>query len=266
MDTSNVKYDDEPREDDGLTSEQFNMESKMNSNTNTNGQTVNVRSRRNQVKYLQDQLMTNRHYQIHALFLVIIIILVIFLLFIGINMLVASFQTKDDICESSQCLRSSARIIANFNRSIDPCTNFYEFACNSWIQSNKLPVGQAYYSVDEDVNEKIFFDLRHFIDKIPPTTPSTDPHFKAKQFYQSCMSLDDIDFSSLNNFIHEIMKAGGWNIISNWHGQSWDQGLSLERLQILYGVNPYFKITVGNDDLNPQLPFIIKVMTVVFVL
>lgn len=257
-------FEDEPQENEKLNTsgneERIKMETKSNhGSTINNGNQQQRRTTRSQYKYVQEQLRTNRHYQLHALSLLIILFLGITLLVIGIKVLAFYLQSEDVICESAQCLRSSARITASLNRSIDPCTDFYRFACDGWISSRPLPPTRAYHSVSEDVREQIYFDLRHYLDKILPTTPSSDPHFKVKQFYQSCMSLEDIDFSSQNNFLHEMQKAGGWNLISNWHGQSWDQSLSLERLQILYGVSPYFRINVGVDDLNPTLPFIIKV-------
>ncbi|CAG2123242.1 unnamed protein product, partial [Medioppia subpectinata] len=33
----------------------------------------------------------------------------------------------------------------------------------------------------------------------------------------------------------------------------------IERLHTKYGVNPYFKVSVGPDDLDPNQPFIIKI-------
>ena len=47
--------------------------------------------------------------------------------------------------------------------------------------------------------------------------------------------------------------------MGNWNGAGWNQAIAVERLQVLYGVNAFFRIEIGSDDLDPQLPYIIKV-------
>lgn len=41
-------------------------------------------------------------------------------------------------------IKSNSIFLANYliesiNEKVDPCENFYEFACGTWIENNKIP-------------------------------------------------------------------------------------------------------------------------------
>lgn len=37
-------------------------------------------------------------------------------------------------------------VLAAMDRSADPCDNFYEYACGSWLRSNKIPLDRSHYT------------------------------------------------------------------------------------------------------------------------
>ena len=44
-----------------------------------------------------------------------------------------------NICASAQCVEAAAEILNSLDPEIDPCEDFYGFACNGWIQNNPIP-------------------------------------------------------------------------------------------------------------------------------
>ncbi len=50
-------------------------------------------------------------------------------------------------------------IIADMDQTVDPCVDFYEFACGGWLQSNSIPatsssvsqIGNLAQAVDEEI-------------------------------------------------------------------------------------------------------------------
>lgn len=263
---SRAKGDDsEPQEDDELT-EQYDMsESKLNSTTNgltANGRPSKAAEMRDNLKRAKAALLSDRHYQIHAILLLVILFLAIILIYVSSKLLVISFAHRDPVCLSGQCLLASARIASSVNNSVDSCDNFFEYACGNWRHENQLTDNQGHYSVNQQVSDEIHSDMRRYLDQVLPTASSNDPHYKVKRFYESCMALEDIDVLSLNYFKHDIQKVGGWNIMGGWNGHDWNQAVAVERLQVLYGVDVFFKIDVGADDLDPELPYIIKVQNI----
>ena len=51
---------------------------------------------------------------------------------------------EQEMCLTSACIQASARIKAALNESVDPCEDFYQFSCGSWINDNIIPPGQSY--------------------------------------------------------------------------------------------------------------------------
>src|SRR5271170_309553 len=51
---------------------------------------------------------------------------------------------------------------AAMDRSVDPCTNFYRYACGGWIKSNPIPPDQAVWNVYSKLqqdNERFLWGL-----------------------------------------------------------------------------------------------------------
>lgn len=46
------------------------------------------------------------------------------------------FRINSEKCLNVACVQASASILEKMNTDIDPCDDFYQFACNSFIENN----------------------------------------------------------------------------------------------------------------------------------
>ncbi|XP_014912466.1 neprilysin-like isoform X3 [Poecilia latipinna] len=76
------------------------------------------------------------------------LITVVSLLFIVIVALVILFATQktDEICTTADCTQSASRLIENMDATVDPCDNFYQYACGGWLKKNIIPETSSRYS------------------------------------------------------------------------------------------------------------------------
>ena len=86
------------------------------------------------------------------------------------------------------------------NRQVDPCKDFYRFACGGWIRRTKIPADKARwvrsFNVIHQQNEQFLKRLLEQYAKAPAT--ESDPiKGKLGRFYRACMAQKAIRTASL---------------------------------------------------------------------
>ena len=80
------------------------------------------------------------------------------------------------------------------DRKIDPCTDFYQFACGGWIAKNPIPADRQSYSSTSQLQERNLTILRGILD-----TPAAEgDRKKASDYYAACMDDARIEASGLS--------------------------------------------------------------------
>jgi putative endopeptidase len=78
--------------------------------------------------------------------------------------------------------------IANIDKSVDPCVDFYQYACGNWIKNNPIPGDQPIWLSFAEVYEHNLLVLRQVLEKASAGDAKRDAITqKIGDFYSACM-------------------------------------------------------------------------------
>ena len=60
-----------------------------------------------------------------------------------------------DVCLSAACTKAASRVLESMDQSVDPCSDFYTYACGAWQKTHVIPEDSTSISVFSVLQEKI---------------------------------------------------------------------------------------------------------------
>ncbi|TRY64311.1 hypothetical protein TCAL_00498 [Tigriopus californicus] len=156
-------------------------------------------------------------------------------------------------CSKPPCLEAAAGILGKKNASLDPCTDFYSYACDGWVAHEGIPSSKSSWSTLSAMEYQSRIEKSRLI-----TMASHEPsqfnsiEWKVQNFYQSCMSLSFIESDREKPLTKIINNLGGWEVLRSFNMYSWESHRVLRELHTEYSVNAFFRIDVIADVNDPN--------------
>ncbi|XP_044741561.1 endothelin-converting enzyme homolog isoform X2 [Chrysoperla carnea] len=154
-------------------------------------------------------------------------------------------------CFTAPCIHASSDILKGLDQSVDPCENFYEYACNGWVKENPIPEGKPMWGTFAKLEQHNQLIVKNALAKVEEDLKSKAEK-KAKIYYESCMDSEDvIEKLGAEPMINLLTKLGGWNLThSGFNLSKWNLQKSLQEVQNRYNMGGLFNWEVGEDDRN----------------
>lgn len=127
---------------------------------------------------------------------------------------------NSQICYSEGCIQTSAKLLSNMNRSIDPCNDFYRFACGRFLEETIIPDDKSSQSSFSTIGDELELQLRSIIEE-PPKDSDIKPFRLAKNLYKVCMNKTQIENQGLDHMKYILKHLGGWPVLE---GDHWNEG------------------------------------------
>ena len=158
------------------------------------------------------------------------------------NPTTGNFQPR--VCNTAECLELAGRLTRNMNESVDPCHDFFHFACDGWIRDNPIPPSENEYITFikkiQTNNER----LRNILEDA--AGKHDDPVMKAKRYYRSCMNEEEVERTTKQQMLELIASLGSWALDNKtWNGTAWNWKSALVKIQKTFlHSSPLFTIDV----------------------
>ncbi|XP_046376734.1 neprilysin-1-like [Haliotis rufescens] len=165
------------------------------------------------------------------------------------GMTMPSPAPKPAVCLTPDCVATSGRLLGRMNLNADPCDNFYEFACGSWMEKNIIAEDKSANDIFRNLGDSLLIKLQRLLEAPPVEGESTSVK-EAKKMYESCMDLDTIDKRGKKPLIDSLPEFGGWPVLSPaWNESAFNLEETLVKLSNYNNV-PIIYLAVVTDPAN----------------
>ncbi|KAM4835867.1 LOW QUALITY PROTEIN: endothelin-converting enzyme-like 1 [Thomomys bottae] len=160
-------------------------------------------------------------------------------------------------CPERKAFARAARFLAaNLDASIDPCQDFYSFACGGWLRRHAIPDDKLTYGTIAAIGEQNEERLRRLLAR-PAGGPGGAAQRKVRAFFRSCLDMREIERLGPRPMLEVIADCGGWDLggaaaAAEQPGAAarWDLNRLLYKAQGVYSAAALFSLTVSLDDRN----------------
>ncbi|CAF4011591.1 unnamed protein product, partial [Adineta steineri] len=139
-------------------------------------------------------------------------------------------------------------LLESIDETIDPCENFYEFACGKYIKNAIIPSESSEQSTMSQISKKLRYTIADLLSSSSSNrTKKSKAITNARRLYSSCIDEGTIETEGVDVIMSMINKElGGWPVLQ---GLAWNEStFNFDRLMLkLSQYNSYIFYTVNTD-------------------
>lgn len=136
----------------------------------------------------------------------------------------------------------------SIDRTADPCTNFYQFACGNWIKTNPIPPEYSRWGRFNELADRNQRILKDILETSSAKTTRTPIEQKIGDYYQACMDTAAIEKNGTAPIKPYLQQING---MSNKK----DVGEVVGKLH-LEGIGGFFGVAAGADYNNSKMTIV----------
>lgn len=123
------------------------------------------------------------------------------------------------------CINTASSILNRIDSDVQPCDDFYEFACGKFIRDVTVTIPDEKLTVDtfSTIADEIEIQLKTIINE-PIRANESRAFILAKRLNASCMNRTAVEALGLQPMKEILDSYGGWPVTKGdeWDEKSWD--------------------------------------------
>lgn len=158
---------------------------------------------------------------------------------------------KDNICLTPGCIHTASKVLDNMDPTVDPCDDFYQFACGKFVKRTNIPDDKASITSFSIISDELQEQLKTMIEE-PVHEGESKPFVLVKNLYKACMNKTAIEADGLKTYKELMKELGSWPILDkDWKEESFDWIQAIYKFRkIGYSVDYFMDFSVSTDLKN----------------
>ncbi|XP_042145663.1 neprilysin-2-like [Ixodes scapularis] len=155
-----------------------------------------------------------------------------------------------NVCTTEECRETATRIKNGMKSDINPCDDFYEFACGNYISKTAIPPQRTAVNRFIQTMMKLETEMERVINTYTPPAGAQTPRTKMHYIFKSCKKPDTTDVNEIKN-LKAVLKDSGfasWPKVVSTASPPKNQYYVINE----QGWNGLFGITVEVNYFNPS--------------
>lgn len=164
-----------------------------------------------------------------------------------------------EVCSTSSCVDEAKDVKNMMNEKIDPCDDFYQFACGGFVHQHNIARDQVEVTHFSILRDRVATQLRTLFEERIQRNEAK-PFQLVKTMYKSCMNERLIESQGFQPLFQVLDEVGGWAVLlgDNWQPQEefkWENFVVWYR-ELGLGLDYFMKISIEPDLQNVGKRFI----------
>ncbi|XP_012534425.1 endothelin-converting enzyme 1 [Monomorium pharaonis] len=159
-------------------------------------------------------------------------------------------KNKPTVCQSQECKEIAQIFLDSMDKSVDPCDDFYEYACGKWPVHNPIPKGMTSWNMYDLGTSLVMNKTKEIFDEGPKDGDLLAIKL-AKKWYTVCMDTDAIDRQGLEPLVFTLSRIGGWPMImepDEWNEQEYSWQKVDDQYMRLTGRNAFHDVRINERE------------------
>ncbi|CAH4038346.1 neprilysin-2 isoform X2 [Pieris brassicae] len=156
------------------------------------------------------------------------------------------------VCKDADCIHTASKLLQNMDESAEPCDDFYDFACGSFVKNTRIPDDKTSVNTFSIITDQLQEQIRSLLDA-PIVADEPRPFVLAKTLYQACMNRTAIEARGIQPLTDMLRRLGGWPVLDgeNWDERSFSWQESVYRFRHAgYSVDYFLDFSISVDVKN----------------
>lgn len=182
-----------------------------------------------------------------------VFLLLIFLLFVAflIGFVILYFWKSEPrkYCTDASCVDATARINKFIDRKINPCDDFYQYACGGWLQGSLIPDDKPEVTIYSEIETEVKTILKKLLEADNRRTEQAPVH-KVRDFYASCTNTERLDSLGLKPLTKLAESVGKWpSVDAAWNDTDFELSEALVKVSRVRALHllPFLSVDIKPD-------------------